>query len=193
MQSKRPNSQQQDPTASIDPGQVNQTMGELQSKHPEPREGSMTFHRGFLYQFRAASNGWQRVAEPETHASCPVFVFGSNLRGIHGAGAALHAKRHHGAKNGIGEGPTGNAYALPTKLTPRISLPLEEVAEHVGLFLTYARARPETTFRVTAVGCGLAGFTVSDIAPLFAEAPDNCVLPSEFLNFRTKPIQALSQ
>lgn len=109
-----------------------------------------------------------------------IFVFGSNLRGVHGAGAALYAKENHGAEMGVGVGPTGTAYALPTKDRKIETLPLEEVRDHVGDFLHYALTHPEKKFRVTAIGCGLAGFTAEQIAPMFSLPPENVRLPPEW-------------
>lgn len=117
-----------------------------------------------------------------------IFVFGSNLRGVHGAGAALHALNHHGAISGRGTGLMGNSYALPTKDERIQTLPLGEVARHVERFIRFAESRPDLTFQVTQVGCGLAGFTPDEIAPLFAAAPDNCQFDSawsEWLPGRT--------
>lgn len=120
-------------------------------------------------------------------AQTAVFVFGSNRQGIHGAGAARHAARWCGARKGQGEGPMGAlpgiealipaSYAIPTKADPHTALPIEEVARHVAGFLDYARQCPTLTFQVTRIGCGLAGFTDDQIAPLFEDAPDNCLLP----------------
>lgn len=106
-----------------------------------------------------------------------VFVFGSNLAGRHGKGAALAARREHGAVYGVGIGRTGNAYALPTKDASIRTLPLETIARYVGDFLEYARAHPDLSFQVTRIGCGLAGYREEAIAPLFADAPANCLLP----------------
>ena len=106
-----------------------------------------------------------------------VFVFGSNKQGRHGSGAALHARKKYGAVYGTGIGHTGDAYGIPTKSDPYTTLTLMEIDEYVGVFLMYAVAHPELTFRVTRVGCGLAGYTDSDIAPMFRNAPDNCILP----------------
>lgn len=106
-----------------------------------------------------------------------VFVFGSNLAGRHGKGAAVEARVKYGAVFGVGEGRTGNAYAIPTKderLRPRTLL---DVSESVRQFLQYAREHQECRFVVTRVGCGLAGFDPKDIAPLFSDAPANCVMP----------------
>ena len=102
------------------------------------------------------------------------FVFGSNLLGYHGAGAARYAMEHHGAVWGCGIGFQGTSYAIPTKDERIQTLPLEGVAFYVCNFLHYARQMPETTFHVTQIGCGLAGFTPEQIAPLFANAPMNC-------------------
>ena len=106
-----------------------------------------------------------------------VFVFGSNIRGIHGGGAAAYAARQLGAEHGIGEGRTGRTYALPTCAAPGVPLSIERVAEHVARFLEHARAFPAITFYVSEVGCGIAGFTAEQIAPLFATAPPNCDMP----------------
>lgn len=109
-----------------------------------------------------------------------IFVFGSNLAGRHGAGAALFAKRNHGAKYGQGIGRQGNSYAIPTKDENLNPLPLDEIAKHVSEFLDYARRNQEELFQVTKIGCGLAGFTVEQIAPMFYNSPKNCILSEEF-------------
>lgn len=88
-----------------------------------------------------------------------VFVFGSNLAGRHGKGAAYYAMKHFGAVYGEGVGRTGNAYAIPTKDENLRVLEWYEVAPHVTDFLEYAEAHPETMFILTAIGTGLAGFT----------------------------------
>lgn len=105
-----------------------------------------------------------------------VFVFGSNLAGRHGKGAALYARQHHGAIYGLGEGLQGDSYAIPTKDERLQTLPLEIIREHVDSFLTFAR-QFNATFVVTRIGCGLAGYTDAQIAPMFATAPENCLLP----------------
>jgi hypothetical protein len=107
-------------------------------------------------------------------ASVTIFVFGSNLQGIHEAGAARSAARQWEAKQGVGVGPTGDAYALPVKRTPRQAMPLNEIAAHVRDFLEYAKRHPFLTFKVTRIGCGPSGYRDSQIAPLFKNAPDNC-------------------
>lgn len=108
------------------------------------------------------------------NAKSRIFVFGSNLSGIHGGGAALHAHREHGAIYGRGVGPQGSSYAIPTKDWRIDAYPLERIAVHVADFLDYARARPDLEFDITPIGCGLAGFKRSQIEPLFAGMPSNC-------------------
>ena len=112
-----------------------------------------------------------------------IFVFGSNLAGRHGAGAALFARQHHGAILGQGSGRQGNSYGIPTKGMHLEVLPLTMIKAHVLTFLDYAKAHPELTFQVTKVGCGLAGYKESEIAPMFRDAPENCSLPDGWKNY----------
>jgi hypothetical protein len=100
-----------------------------------------------------------------------IFVFGSNLAGRHGKGAALHARRYRGAIYGQGAGLQGESYAIPTKDANLRTLALEEIQRHVDGFKSF----------VTPVGCGLAGYSPGQIAPMFKGAPANCLLPDVFL------------
>ena len=111
-----------------------------------------------------------------------IFVFGSNLAGRHGKGAALFAHQHHGAEYGVGVGRTGNAYAIPTKDAKLKTLPLSTINQHVDDFIAYAKNHPELKFQVTRVGCGLAGYKDPQIHPMFFLAPQNCELPAEWGN-----------
>ena len=106
-----------------------------------------------------------------------IFVFGSNLAGRHGKGAALTARLYHGAIYGQGNGKQGNSYAIPTKDIYLRSLPLDTIQFYVEIFINYAKQHPELTFFVTRIGCGLAGYTDTQIAPMFKNAPSNCELP----------------
>lgn len=115
-----------------------------------------------------------------------IFVFGSNLAGRHGKGAALHARKHYGAVYGAGKGPTGRAYAIPTKDETLCTLPLISIRKSVLEFLDYARAHMCDTFMVTRIGCGLAGYTDEQIAPFFEGAPCNCILPEGWRPMPTK-------
>lgn len=96
-----------------------------------------------------------------------IFVFGSNLRGIHDAGAARVARDLFGAERGVASGLTGRSYALPTKDGGLKTLPLREIQRHVAELLSYADSHPDQHFFVTRVGCGLAGYEDDDIAPMF--------------------------
>ena len=109
-----------------------------------------------------------------------IFVFGSNLRGVHGAGAALYAMRNHGAVYGVGIGIQGQSYGIPTKDFRIKTLPLDEIKTYVGQFLEYAHAHPELEFDVTPIGCGLAGYRRSQIEPMFADMPPNCHFTSSW-------------
>lgn len=106
-----------------------------------------------------------------------IFVFGSNLAGRHGKGAALHARKEHGAVLGVGVGRQGNSYAIPTKDYYLRTLPLSQIKPFVDGFLEYAHQNPYLEFQVTRIGCGLAGYSDEDISPMFKFAPDNCSLP----------------
>jgi hypothetical protein len=112
-----------------------------------------------------------------------IFVFGSNLAGRHGKGAALHARQHYGAEHGVGFGITGKAYAIPTKDFDLEVLPLEEINGAVILFRMYVEKHPELEFIITRIGCGLAGYSDEEIAPMFAWArkQSNCQLPKEWI------------
>ena len=108
-----------------------------------------------------------------------IFVFGSNLSGIHGAGAARFAHRNKGAVMGKGIGLQGQSYALPTKNLKISFMSLNEVEVHIDAFKDFAMDHPDLDFQVTQVACGLAGFTKEQIAPLFKSSPSNCYIDME--------------
>jgi hypothetical protein len=117
-----------------------------------------------------------------------VWVFGSNLLGRHGKGAALVAWQQYGAALAVGTGPTGKSYAIPTKdqnLQPRS---LDEIRASVAAFIQYAQQNPQAKFWVTRVGCGLANFKDEQIAPMFASAPQNCSFAEEWRPYLEPPI-----
>lgn len=112
-----------------------------------------------------------------------VFVFGSNESGMHLAGAALTAKLKFGAEMGKGYGPTGKCFAIPTKSwNIKNTLPIPTIECFVARFYEYASEHKNKKFLVTKIGCGLAGYNVDMIAPLFSAFSDldNVYLPSEF-------------
>ena len=106
-----------------------------------------------------------------------VFVFGSNLAGAHGGGAAAAAHMFFGAVWGQGVGMQGQSYAIPT-----MQGGVETIAPYVNEFIEYAKNHPDKRFLVTEIGCGIAGFTPDEIAPLFKAAVtiNNITLPSRF-------------
>lgn len=116
-------------------------------------------------------------AKLQIETKAPIFVFGSNLAGRHGKGAALTAVKEYGAVYGRSVGRQGNSYAIPTKDKNLKTLPLDEIAKYVSNFILYAKEHADETFLVTRIGCGLAGYKDKDIAPLFRDAPSNCNLP----------------
>lgn len=107
-----------------------------------------------------------------------VFVFGSNLAGNHAGGAARTARKYFGAVMGQGVGLQGQSYAIPT-----MQGGVETIKPYVDEFIDLAREWDQTTFYVTRIGCGIAGFKDEEIAPLFAEAMDlyNVRLPESFV------------
>lgn len=114
-----------------------------------------------------------------------IFVFGSNLAGRHGKGAALCARQRHGAIYGQGEGLQGESYAIPTKDEWMRSRGLTEIEHSVMRFINFAKRHPKLSFRLTPIGCGLAGYKPEQIAPMFSYAPANVVMPVEFADVLT--------
>lgn len=106
-----------------------------------------------------------------------IFVFGSNLEGHHGGGAALLAWKKWGAIWGQGTGLQGQTYGIPTMHGGP-----DRIKPYVDKFISFARQHPELTFLVTEIGCGIAGFRPAEIAPLFRDAADveNIHLPQRF-------------
>ena len=109
-----------------------------------------------------------------------VFVFGSNLSGSHGGGAALIAYRKFGAIWGQGVGLQGQSYGIPT-----MQGGVETIKPFVDEFILFAKEHPELKFFVTRIGCGIAGFRDEEIAPLFKDAIDveNVILPKSFVSY----------
>lgn len=103
-----------------------------------------------------------------------IFVFGSNLQGAHAGGAAYVAHRNFGAIWGQGVGLQGQSYGIPT-----MQGGVETVRPYVNEFIQFAKDHPELTFLVTRIGCGIAGFTDAEMAPLFEKAHsiENVILP----------------
>jgi hypothetical protein len=123
-----------------------------------------------------------------------IFVFGSNEAGIHGAGAARIAFLKFGAEMGLGNGLSGNSYAIPTKDRNVETLPLDKVKSYIDEFIGFVLNHQNLTFYLTKIGCGLAGFTIEEIKNIFWEVieeyrtesskeqylPSNLIIPKEF-------------
>ena len=107
-----------------------------------------------------------------------IFVFGSNEMGYHGGGAAAYAREECGAVMGVGEGLTGEAYALPTCSSPGKAMPISAVKLACQRFQDFAHAHPEMDFLLTAVGCGIAGFKTHQLGVWFPNLPDNVYVQS---------------
>ena len=103
-----------------------------------------------------------------------VFVFGSNGLGAHNGGAAAMAVAKFGAIHGQAEGLQGQSYAINTMDG------FEVMAEQVERFIEFAKKHPELKFLVTEIGCGIAGYTPEEVAPLFKDVPENVILPEAF-------------
>lgn len=112
-----------------------------------------------------------------------LFVFGSNLSGIHGAGAARAAFEKFDAEWGVGFGKTGRTFAIPTKDWVIDSLTLDEIRVFVRQFVKYTHDNLQNRYFVTRVGCGLAGWKDSDIAPMFKGCSTNCSFPEEWKEY----------
>lgn len=109
-----------------------------------------------------------------------IFVFGSNLAGYHGGGAASVALHKFGAVWRQGVGLQGQSYAIPT-----MQGGVETIKPYVDEFIAFAQEHPELTFYVTRIGCGIAGFSDNEIAPLFSNAlpVNNIILPESFMTY----------
>jgi len=151
------------------PEEVAHKMDELLSRILEEKAYNMneTFNR----ENRVTPDNISSLGENE------IFVFGSNLQGMHGGGAAHAAHLYFGAVMGQGVGLQGKSYAIPT-----MQGGVETIRPYVDQFIDFAREHPDMTFYVTRIGCGIAGFSDSEIAPLFKEAEfeENIFLPESF-------------
>jgi hypothetical protein len=118
-----------------------------------------------------------------------IFVFGSNLAGRHGLGAAKAARKYYGAIYGQGIGLQGSSYGIPTKDLFIKTLNLPVIKKHVSDFVQFTNDNPDTSFFITRIGCGLAGYKDDQIAPMFLGLGDNCSIPEQwekYLNLKSK-------
>lgn len=145
-----------------------------------PASEYIMWHQKYLDHEDPRPLFWKkRIASDKIDSLKPneVFVFGSNLAGGHGAGAAYAAVKKFGAIYGKGVGMQGQSYAIPT-----MHGGVDAIKPYVDDFMEYAQTHPERTFLVTKIGCGIAGFKESEIAPLFQRAYwiRNIHLPLDF-------------
>lgn len=126
---------------------------------------------------RISSNFIKKLEENE------IFVFGSNLEGMHGGGAARIAYEKFGAIWGQGVGLQGQSYGIPT-----MHGGVDVIKPYVDEFINYAKSHPELKFLVTRIGCGIAGFSDEEMAPLFKDAIEieNIYLPKDFYDILVK-------
>ena len=121
-------------------------------------------------------NHWRPLYDEE------IFVFGSNTKGIHGAGAAKIARMKYGAKLGIGKGLIGRSYAIPTKDDHIQTLPIRSIVPFIHEFVQFTQRNTNLWYYVTPVGCGLASYKPSDIAEHFKDAV-NCSFDISFKQY----------
>ena len=114
---------------------------------------------------------------PDMNDGKHVFVFGSNEWGAHAGGAAREALEHWCALATVAFGPMGDSFAIPTMDWEMKPLALETIRHYVDRFLAYANLNRPVTFLVTSIGTGICGYSGDQIAPMFANAPANCILP----------------
>jgi len=112
-----------------------------------------------------------------------IFVFGSNKAGIHGAGAALYAHHHYGAEWGVGEGLTGESYALPTLDGNLNKMPLDELYKSIKRFCEHAKNNPDLEYMLTPIGTGLAGYSMDTVKAMLKKCgiPKNVYLHNNWI------------
>lgn len=121
-----------------------------------------------------------------------VFVFGSNLAGQHSAGAARTALEHFGAVMGVGRGWSGQSYAIPTMNEHLQQMPLSQIQHYIDDFKIYTKNHSKNKYFITSLGCGIAGYKVEEIAPMFKGISRNVIFPQSFRPFVEKPLPKLS-
>lgn len=122
----------------------------------------------------------QKIFTPPSNR---IFVFGSNLRGRHGKGAALHAAKYYGAEEGVAIGHINQCYAIPTKDQMIRPLHIKQVEHFISGFKAYAHTHPNLEFNVTQVGCGLAGFSPEEISKFFINYGPNMWFDPEWQKY----------
>jgi hypothetical protein len=122
-----------------------------------------------------------------------VFVFGSNLAGQHAGGAARTALENFGAMTGVGRGWSGQSFAIPTMNEHLQQMPLSQIQHYIDDFKIYTKNHPKITYFITSIGCGIAGYTTEEIAPMFKGISHNVILPHSFRPFVEKALPKLTR
>ncbi|MFW1799158.1 hypothetical protein ACG9YX_03845 [Acinetobacter nematophilus] len=122
-----------------------------------------------------------------------VFVFGSNLAGTHQGGAAKTAHLYFGATKGVGRGWAGQSFAIPTMNEHLQQMPLSQIQHYIDDFKIYAKNHPKIKYFITSIGCGVAGYKVEEIAPMFKGIARNVIFPASFRPFVEKTLPKLTQ
>ncbi len=122
-----------------------------------------------------------------------VFVFGSNMAGTHAGGAAKIALQHFGAMRGVGRGWAGQSFAIPTMNEHLQQMPLSQIEHYIDDFKIYVKNHANTKFFITAVGCGVAGYKVEEIAPMFKGIGHHVIFPESFRPFVEKTLPKINQ
>lgn len=121
-----------------------------------------------------------------------IFVFGSNMAGQHAGGAARTALEHFGAMKGVGRGWAGQSFAIPTMNEHLQQMPLSQIQHYVDDFKIYTKNHPKMKYFITSIGCGIAGYKVEEIAPMFKGISHNVIFPISFRPFVEKPLPKLT-
>lgn len=144
-------------------------------------DGCERIQDGSKFQMKYIDIELHRDGTLPTRGEC--FVFGSNLAGRHGAGAARQALLEFGARYGVGLGRRGNSFAIPTKDENFKVLSLSRISDYVEVFLEYADQHSEEEFFLTAIGTGLSGYEHAEIAPMFSIPRKNISYPDCWSSF----------
>lgn len=122
-----------------------------------------------------------------------IFVFGSNMAGTHAGGAAKIALQHFGAMHGVGRGWAGQSFAIPTMNEHLQQMPLSQIEHYIDDFKIYVLNHTQMQFFITAVGCGVAGYKVEEIAPMFKGIAHHVIFPESFRPFVEKTLPKINQ
>ncbi len=122
-----------------------------------------------------------------------IFVFGSNLLGRHAGGAARTACLHFGAVQGVGRGWMGQSFAIPTINEHLEPMPLSQIQHYIDEFKVYVKNHPKNQYFITSIGCGIAGYQIEEIAPMFKGIAKNVILPISFQVFLEPALPKLTQ